>query len=53
MEQHGDKTAFKTHHNDYLSVNDEGSFIRVGDVGSNEMFEIVDMCKKGISAFIY
>ena len=52
MEQHGDKTAFKTDHNDYLSVNDEGSFIRVPDVGPNEMFEIIDMCKKGNSAFI-
>ena len=49
MEREGDKTAFKTAHNDYISVTEEGAVTRASTVGPQELFEIVDMCKIGIS----
>ena len=52
MEQHGTKSAFKTFHNDYLSVTEDGAFLRgISAVGPQEhgLFEIEDMCKTGNS----
>ena len=47
LEEENGKTAFKTHVNDYLSVTEEGLVTRAATKGSQELFEIVDKCKKG------
>ena len=47
LETEAGKTAFKTNFDDYLSVTEAGLVTRVPTKGPQELFEIVDMCKKG------
>ena len=47
LEEENGKTAFKTHVNDYLSVTEEGLVTRAATKGPQELFEIVDKCRKG------
>ena len=46
MEKKGEKVAFKTFHNDYISVTDEGSVIRTA-LDEKSIFKIIYMCKRG------
>ena len=47
MEQHDDKVAFKTYHNNYLSVTEHGDFISNPIRDEKAMFGIINFCKKG------
>ena len=47
LETEDGKTAFKTNFNDYISVTEAGLVTRVPTKGPQELFDIVDKCKKG------
>ena len=47
MEIHEDKVAFKTFHNDFLSITDSGAMVRVDSVASQELFKVEEMCRTG------